>query len=254
MEIVTSHVSDMQIASFLNISHVYGYGGGEGYGSGDGYGGGDGHGHGYGHGSGRGDAYGHGCGYGYGCGGGDEEGFGYGEGYGEGYEDEYGNGHGSGNEGVSKNIKKYGTCNVYLVDNINTIITNIRGNFARGYILNKDLTLEKCHISKNSNFFAHGKSLKDSVKALEDKILNNLNTDEKIIKFKSLFSKQNFKYQARDFFNWHYLLTGSCETGRLNFCKNHNIDIDNDKFTVNEFIELTENNYNGHIISKLKTN
>jgi hypothetical protein len=40
--------------------------------------------------------------------------------------------------------------------------------------------------------------------------------------------------------------------GRKNFCEEHGIDIDNDQFTVAEFIELTINSYGGEIIKELQ--
>ena len=56
---------------------------------------------------------------------------------------------------------------------------------------------------------------------------------------------------AKTLFNWHYLLTGSCETGRISFCMNNNIDIENDSFSIYEFIELTKNSYGSETINKL---
>lgn len=58
--------------------------------------------------------------------------------------------------------------------------------------------------------------------------------------------------EAADLFRWHHTLTGSCETGRRDFCRSRGIDVDNDSFTLDEFIELTENAYGGGIIKKLK--
>lgn len=59
------------------------------------------------------------------------------------------------------------------------------------------------------------------------------------------------KYSAKDLFIWHHVLTGSCKAGREAFCKDKGIDVDNDRFTVYEFIELTKNSYGGEIIRKL---
>ena len=40
--------------------------------------------------------------------------------------------------------------------------------------------------------------------------------------------------------------------GRKSFAKDHNIDIDHDEMTVEEFIKLTENAYGGGTIRKLR--
>lgn len=59
-------------------------------------------------------------------------------------------------------------------------------------------------------------------------------------------------YPAIDLFEWHNTLTGSCKLGREQFCRENNIDIEKDSFTIEEFIKLTANSYGGEIIKKLK--
>ena len=59
------------------------------------------------------------------------------------------------------------------------------------------------------------------------------------------------KYSAKDLFIWHHILTGSCKFGREIFCKDRNIDINKDEFTIYEFIDLTKDSYMGEIIKKL---
>ena len=39
--------------------------------------------------------------------------------------------------------------------------------------------------------------------------------------------------------------------GRKSFATNNNIDLDNDRLTVNEFIELTKNSYDSEIIKQI---
>ena len=75
---------------------------------------------------------------------------------------------------------------------------------------------------------------------------------EKIKLFRDKFSDVNKKYAVKDFYQWHHILTGSCEMGRKSFASRHNIDIDNDMMTVKEFIKLTENAYCGDVIRELK--
>ena len=40
--------------------------------------------------------------------------------------------------------------------------------------------------------------------------------------------------------------------GRRQFCEAHNIDINKDKFTVAEFIKLTEHSFGSDVIRQLK--
>ena len=129
-----------KIQRFLSVSYGFGYG----YGSGDGYGDGDGYGSGYGSGLGSGD----GSGYGSGLGSGD----------GSGYDD----------------VKQLNGYEVYVIDDIQTIITSVRSDIAEGFILNADLTLSPCFICKGENLFAHGKTLHEAYTSLQEKLLENL--------------------------------------------------------------------------------
>ena len=200
------------------------------------------------------DGYGSGDGYGYGYGYGYVDGSGYGDGYGSGYGYGYGAGSGSGDasgSGSGSGIKEYNGHSVHFIDCVQTIITAVRGNIAKGYIINEDMTLSECYVAKRNNVFAHGKTLREAVKELESKLFELMDTEEKLEKFIKLFQKDK-KYPAKDFYEWHHHLTGSCEMGRQNFAKSHGIDVDNDVMTVKDFITLTEKSYGGEIIQKLK--
>ena len=179
---------------------------------------------------------------GYGSGSGDGYGYGSGDGYGSGY------GYGDGDGGGLKSINKH---NVYLIDGVETILVKAKNNVAKGFVLNKDFTQTPCYVVKKENLFAHGKNLKDAKKALLDKIFEDLSEDERIDAFLDNF-KLNTKYPVMDFYDWHNKLTDSCELGRQTFCKNHNINLKNDKLTVDEFINLCINEYGSEVIQLLK--
>ena len=144
---------DKRIALFLDVGD--GYGDGNGGGNGNGYGYGYGYGNGYGNGYGDGYTDGYGYGYGYGYGNGDGDGYGYGYGYVSGYG--YGNGNGNGG-GNGYGILEFNGHKVYCIDNIPTIILNVRGNIAQGYIIKYNSLLEPCYIAKVDDCFAHGKT------------------------------------------------------------------------------------------------
>ena len=184
-----------------------------------------------------------GSGDGFGSGDGSGSGSGYGSGYG------YGSGSGDGS-GNGCGIKSYDGKTVHLIDDVQTIISTIKGNLAKGFILNSDLSLSPCYICKGNGYFAHGETLKEVRWALQEKILENMNTDETIERFLSTFEK-NKKYPTKDFYDWHHYLTGSCEMGRKLFMQDRNIAFD-DMYTVDEFITLCENSYGGEIIKELK--
>jgi len=123
--------------------------------------------------------------------------------------------------------------------------------YGDGFLLNKDFTLSNCYIVKQDNVFAHGKTLKEAQSSLIQKLIQRIPVEERIEQFVSKF-KNGKKYPAKQFYDWHHSLTGSCSLGRDNFCLNHNINISTDKLTVKEFIGLTENSYGADIIIQLK--
>ena len=225
-----------KIKKFLFIED--GCGNGDGCGCGDGNGNGDGCGRGYGCGDGNG--YGNGCGYGYG------NGYGCGYGYGCGCGCGYGDGCGCGE------IKSINGQEVYVIDWIQTIITSVKENVAKGYILNKDLSLSPCFICKGENLFAHGDTLHEAYKALQEKLLEDKPIEVRIKMFKEHFSDFNKPYPNIDLYEWHHILTGSCKMGRDSFAANHNIDVENGSMTIKTFVELTKNSYGSDIIKKLE--
>lgn len=230
MEVLTE-----RIKRFLAVS----YGSGSGSGSGDGLG--DGWGYGLGDGSGYGSSSGSGCGLGYGLGDGWGDGSGGGSGGGLGYGWGYGSGDG---------FTSFCGQDVHMIDCVATVINNVRGNVARGFIVNRDLTTTPCVVVKSGNLFAHGDSLKAAEAALQGKIFDNMDVDDKVKAFRERF-EPGVKYPAKDFYEWHHKLTGSCEFGRNAFAKDHGIDLDNDEFTVEEFVELTKDSYGGDVIRKI---
>lgn len=235
-----------EIKIFIGYGDSYDHGRGYGRGDGDGDGSGDGRGSGSGFGSGNGCGYGSGSGDGNGCG--DEDGCGDGDG--DGCGDRYGCGNGYGYE-YGYFIRNINEMCVFMVDNIPTIITNIKGNIAKGFILNSDLSLTSCFIVKEDSQFSHGETLHEAFESLQEKLYDDTSEEERISKFKDKFPNFSTKYPAKDLFIWHHILTGSCKMGRKSFCENKGIDINGDIFTVYEFIELTKNSYGGDIIKKL---
>ena len=238
-----------KIKKFLAIDVGSGSGSGSGYGSGYGYGYGDG------------DGDGSGDGDGYGSGDGDGDGSGDGDGYGDGYGDGSGSGSGSGSgycsgsgygsgDGHGDGIKVFNGDKVYLVDNIQTIFISIRGNVAKGYILQSDLQLKPCFIVKENNKFAHGDTLRDAFASLQEKLYDDSTEEERIEAFKKKFPEYDVKYDNGDLFTYHHVLTGSCRMGRESFVSDRGLSLD-DKTSVREFVKLTKNAYGGDIIKKL---
>jgi len=254
-------MEDIKTKEFLSI----GYGDGSGYWDGSGSGWGNGSGFYFGDSNGSliefcdcyGDGSGNDIGSGHGNGNSDGEGDGSdaGSGSGDDFFDGSGNGRGTGSgfgdgdrDGYS--IKSILGLPVYTIDGVQTIITSIKGNVAKGKILNRDLTTTPCFIVKQGDMFAHGKTLHEAQTALGVKLFNDKPLDEKIDAFIDKFAN-GVEYSARDFYDWHGRLTGSCPLGREQFVRDRGIDLDS-SMTVTEFIQLTENEYGSDIIKAVK--
>lgn len=253
-----------KIEKFIYNGYGGGYGCGYNDGSGDGHGGGFGDGYGFGNDTGYGYGLGHISGYGsgtsYASGAGHVSGAGVGSGYGDGTGCGTGDGNGFSGDyddtwlgGNSDNlcIKKLNNSNACLIDGVNTIILHVKDNIAKGEIINKDLSTTPCYIVKGNGYFAHGKTIKEAQASLVEKYMKDMNEDDVIDEFIHTFEK-NKKYKCSEFFKWHNYLTGSCEMGRKSFMENHEIKM-SDEFTVDEFIDLTINDYGRTVIEHLKT-
>ena len=201
--------------------------------SSSGYGSGDGYGYGSGDGDGSGDGYGYGDGDGYGYG----DGYGSGDGYG------YGDGDGSGD---GYGIKKYDGEDVHMIDGMQTIITAVHGNIAKGNILQGDLTLTPCFVAKVDGFFAHGETARAAVESARDKAFEDMPQEKRIAAFLDEI-KPNTAYPVITLYDWHHRLTGSCEAGRKAFAKDHGIDL-SACMTREAFFELTKDAYGGSVI------
>jgi len=118
---------------------------------------------------------------------------GYGDGYG--YGDGSGYGYGDGSGIISVNNKK-----VYKIDGLQTIITSVRDNVAKGYILQSDLTLTPCFIVKEDDKFAHGSTLHEAFASLQEKLYNDSSEEERISKFKEHFIDFDKAYPVTELF------------------------------------------------------
>lgn len=167
-------------------------------------------------------------------------------GYGSGTGSGYGSGDGSGDgSGYGYGIKEFDGHKVYNIDSVLTLIYAIRGNAAKGAILGKDLTIKDCWIAKHGNFFAHGDTLREAVKAVYAKWHENRPLEERIAKFVKTHPSLDDEYS--DLFEWHHTLTGSCEFGRRNWCDEHGYK-PTDSITLRTFFDKTKDDYGGDVI------
>ena len=196
-----------------------------------------------GYGNGYGDGYGDGNGYGYG----DGNGYGNGNGYGDGYGDGDGDGYGDG-----KGISEYdGKC-VYNIDNVPTIIENIKGDIAKGYTLRNNTQLVECFIAKCGGFFAHGETAKQAMLDARAKYEQNKPLTERIADTIKKYPTLDTIVPNEELYVLHNILTGSCAFGRYEFVRRHGIDVKNGSMTMKDFIDITRKEYGGSAIVELE--
>ena len=187
-----------------------------------------------------------GSGSGAGSGSGSGSGSGYGSGDGSGSGDGDGDGDGSG-----YGLKSYNGRTVHLIDGVRTLVDEVKGNFAKGWIVNGDMTLSMCWIAKVGSSFAHGKDIHAAHTDALSKHLRRMPEEERIDSFIKAHPDMSCAYPGMDLFEWHNILTGSCEMGRMAFCRDRGIDLHTSSYTVEEFIRLTCNSYGSDIIRQL---
>lgn len=164
-----------------------------------------------------------------------------------GFGSSYGYGYGSGDDLGVKEINGNIVC---IIDDIPTIITSVRNNIAKGFIVKNDLQFKPCYIVKENNHFAHGFTLKDAFMSLQEKLYDDSTEEERIEAFMKQFPEYDVKYDNMDLFVYHHVLTGSCRMGREAFMSNKGLSLDG-KTSVREFVKLTQDAYGGDIIKKL---
>ena len=186
---------------------------------------------------------------GSGDGSGDGSGYGSGDGSGSGYG--YGSGSGDGSSD-GDGLLTYNGQTIYMVDNTATLIDSVHGQYARGSIINPDLTLTPCYIARCGDYFAHGNTLESALRDAEAKALEHEPIEQRINRFKATYPDVDAAVNNSDLYKWHNVLTGSCEFGRKQFARDHDIDMEHGTMTVHEFINLTKSAFGGQVIKQLK--
>ena len=185
------------------------------------------------------DGYGYSYGYSYGSG----DGSGYGNGDGSGSGSGYGYGDGD--------IKAIGANRVYVVDGVQTLIDRIKGNLAKGRILQPDLTTRPCWIARSGDYWAHGETAEDAMSDARAKEAENLPVEDRIEQFLAEFDRET-SHPAKALFDAHGTLTGSCRMGREQFCRDRSINLETATYTVAEFCAMTRDQYGSDVIRAIE--
>ena len=169
----------------------------------------------------------------------------HGSGYGSGYGDGSGDGDGYG-DGDWKAINGKA---IHYIDEVPTVIESVHGNYAKGYIVGKDMQLKPTWIAKHNNFFAHGETSREAATDAYKKFMSESSVDERMLEFNRLFPDNNRPILGEVLFDWHSGLTGSCLQGRKEFVKGrYSLQ---DEYTVEQFCNICKDAYGGNIIRQL---
>ena len=172
--------------------------------------------------------------------------FGSGSGPGHGYGDGSGDGPGYGD-----GIKSYNGHEVYIIDDLQTIIYLVHGNIAKGATINEDRTLADCYIAKCEDYFAHGETAKQAMADAQSKAYQNKPIEERVDYVVKKYPDVDVPIEHSALFSLHNFLTGSCLFGRKEFAKAHSLDPEHGSMTMREFISLTKDAFGGDNIRQL---
>lgn len=151
-----------------------------------------------------------------------------------------------------ESVMQFQDDDVYSVDGIMTIITNVKSNYARGFIINDDMTLSKTYIARIGNCFAHGRTLKEAFDSATSKYNIKVPVEDRIRATVEKYPTLDTEVPNSELFKLHNILTGSCLYGREIFAKAHNLNKKTGSMTMRQFIELTKNgSFGSDIIVKL---
>ena len=167
-------------------------------------------------------------------------------GSGSGYGDGSGDGSGSGYD-----IKSYNGHEVYIIDDMQTIIYSVHGNIAKVAAINEDLTLTDCYIAKYEDYFAHGNTAKQAMLDAQSKAYQDKPVEERIDHVVGKYPDVDVPIEHSVLFSLHNFLTGSCLFGRQEFAKYHSLDPEHGTMTMREFIHLTKDAFGGDNIRQL---
>ena len=160
--------------------------------------------------------------------------------------------HGSGSgDGYGYGLKSYDGQTVYMIDGVQTLIYSVKGNIAKGAIVNSDLTLTDCYIARVDDSFAHGKTIHQAMEDATNKALQELPTEERIKRVVTQYPDLDAQIEHSTLFSLHNMLTGSCRMGREQFAKEHDLDPGHGTMSMREFITLTKDAFGGGVIRQL---
>ena len=140
---------------------------------------------------------------------------------------------------------------VYSIDNVPTLISSVHNMYAKGHILNSDLSLTPTYVARIGDSFAHGATLREARRDAEAKDMESRPVEERIAAFVKAHPFLDALIDGRDLYDWHHILTGSCRAGRDAWCRDNGLNPATAKMSVEEFCRRACNAYGGEVIRLL---
>lgn len=183
--------------------------------------------------------------------------FGSGSGDGYGFSDGSGRGDGSGDgcgrgDGEGRGIEKINGMTIHDIDDVPTIIVSVKNNVAKGYTIRHNTALVPCYVARVHGFYGHGETKEEAYAAAQHKYDENRPMEDRIEDVVKVCPSLDAVVPNKVLYEIHHTLTGSCEYGRDEFAKAHDIDVENGSMTMRDFIDLTRTAYGGEVIDKLE--
>lgn len=178
----------------------------------------------------------------------DYDGSGYGSGYGS------GSGNGMENDGDLLSFARVGNDTIHNINGAPMAIDNIKGNIAKGRILNDDMTFTDCWIVREGNCIEYGKDLHKTYLAAQRESAIQLPKEERLKMFVQRFPSPDEPIPIKELYHWHHVLTGACRIHSKEWCKRHGFNFEDEIYCVSirRFVNLTESEWGGDIIKELK--
>lgn len=162
-----------------------------------------------------------------------------------------GSGSGSGEgRGLDIKISVANSFPVAYIDGIPCIVRSAHSKWAKvSVIRTDDFTLKDAFVGRYETAIAHGDTIRKAIDAAREKYFSMLDFNRQKKRLLAEFA-ENKRLSVKELYQWHGILTGSCEYGRSLFQEEHELS-DDDELTLSEFVQLTKSSYGGDVIARL---
>lgn len=151
-----------------------------------------------------------------------------------------------------KGILSFNNHPTYIIDGFVVYVTHMHAPWVLGEVVNNDFTTQKCYMAKVNNNYAVGRSIREVIDVMREKISTNVNNNDDIARaFVLAHPDYDKEYDWDEMVTWHSLSRFSCLDGRRNFTK-YASKRSGDKATPKELISHMKNSSSRPIGEKME--